>query len=72
MTELARFLKLQVTAVTEARKGLANGYMRNWLETAWRPDRNTCENYGVEVTGTCTGDHFCKSWPVLSCSLSCF
>lgn len=47
-----------VASVQVARKGLANGYSKMWMETAWRPSRTVCENYCVHEAGGCCGDTF--------------
>ena len=47
-----------VAAVQVARKGLANSYAKMWMETAWRPSRQVCENFCVHEQGGCCGDSF--------------
>jgi len=47
-----------VSSVTVARQALAHSYATMWMETAWRPSRQVCENYCVHKQGGCCGDTF--------------
>jgi hypothetical protein len=47
-----------VAPVQVARAGLANAYAKMWMETAWRPSRQVCENFCVNEQGGCCGDSF--------------
>ena len=44
--------------VTAARAGLAKQWRSLYMETAWRPRHQCCENYNVARAGGCTGDTF--------------
>ena len=48
----------EIASVRAARESLAAQYASMWMETAWRPHHQVCENYCVDESGGCCGDTF--------------